>query len=165
MKGKYPAYPADPISDIRDMFLKSTALHADRVALQQKKGGRWIPITYRELRTAVEEVAGGLAALGMQPKKNKLAILAENRPEWAICYLAAACTGIACVPIDKDLRETEVYHILYLSGARAVAGDDRHIEMVEDLQPKLPELATLLNMDGDCRVRVHKLREAEGARP
>ena len=148
MNGKYPAYRVDPISDIRDMFLKSTAKHADRVALQYKKAGRWIPITYQDLRIAVEEVAGGLAALGLQPKGGKLAILAENRPEWAICYLAAACTGIICVPIDKDLRETEVYHILYLSGARALAGDARHIEMVEDLQPKLPELATLINMDG-----------------
>jgi long-chain acyl-CoA synthetase len=148
MKGKYPAYPADPISDIRDMFLKSTGRHADSVALQHKKGGRWMPITYRDLRIAVEEVAGGLAALGMQPKTSRLAILAENRPEWAICYLAAACTGIVCVPIDKDLGETEIYHILYLSGAKALAGDARHIEVVEDLQPKLPELAVLINMDG-----------------
>ena len=148
MKGKYPAYPADPISDIRDLFLKSTAQHADRVALQHKQGGRWIPMTYRDLRIAVEEVAGGLAALGMQPKTSKLAILAENRPEWAICYLAAACTGIVCVPIDKDLRETEVYHILYLSGAQALAGSARHVELVEDLKPKLPQLATLINMDG-----------------
>jgi long-chain acyl-CoA synthetase len=148
MKGKYPPYAADPISDIRDMFLKSTDRHADRIALQCKKAGRWVPITYHDLRIAVEEVAGGLAALGLHPKTSKLAIMAENRPEWAICYLAAACTGIVCVPIDKDLRETEVYHILYLSGAKALAGDARHTEMVEDLQPKLPELAALINMDG-----------------
>jgi long-chain acyl-CoA synthetase len=148
MKGKYPSYPADPISDIRDMFLKSAARSADRVALQSKKGGQWIPITYRDLQIAVEEVAGGLAALGLQPKTGKLAILSENRPEWAICYLAAACTGIVCVPIDKDLGETEVYHILYLSGAQALAGSARHVELVEDLQPKLPRLATLINMDG-----------------
>jgi long-chain acyl-CoA synthetase len=148
MKGKYPAYPADPVSDIRDMFLKSTAQNADRVALQYKKGGRWIPITYRDLRIAVEEVAGGLAALGMEPKASRLAILSENRPEWAICYLAAACAGIVCVPIDKDLGETEVYHILYLSGAQVLAASARHVELVEDLQPKLPRLATLINMDG-----------------
>jgi long-chain acyl-CoA synthetase len=148
MKGKYPAYEFDPVSDIRDLFLKSSARNANRVALQYKKNGRWVPITYLELRAAVEEVAGGLAALGLQPRTGKLAILSDNRPEWAVSYLAAACTGIVCIPIDKDLKETEVYHILYLSGAQALAGDARHIEMVEDLQPKLPELATLINMDG-----------------
>ncbi len=148
MKGKYPEYPADPISDIRDMFLKSTERYADRVALQQKKGGRWSQITYWDLRVAVEEVAGGLAASGLHPGGGKLAIVGENRPEWAISYLAAASTGIVCVPIDKDLKETEVYHILYLSGARILIADAKHIEMAVDLQPKLPGLAILVNMDG-----------------
>ncbi len=148
MKGKYPEYPADPISDIRDMFLKSTERYADRVALQHKKGGRWSQITYWDLRVAVEEVAGGFAASGLHPGGGKLAIVGENRPEWAISYLAAASTGIVCVPIDKDLKETEVYHILYLSGARIVIADAKHIEMAADLQSKLPGLAVLVNMDG-----------------
>ena len=46
MKGLYPAYAADPISDIRDMFLKTTRNYANKVALQSKKDGQWIPITY-----------------------------------------------------------------------------------------------------------------------
>src|SRR5436309_692267 len=147
MKGKYPAYPADPITDVRDLFLKSSAKFADNVALQHKKGGRWIPITYRNLRTSVEEVACGLAALGFQPAATKFAIVGENRPEWAISYLAAACTGIVLVPIDKELQATEVYHILYLSGADALVGDQKHMEMVGEIRNKLPQLKSLVNMD------------------
>ena len=104
MKGIYPENPADPITDIRDMFLSSTERYAGRIALQFKKNGTWIPITYRELRVAVEELACGLAALGLRPVESKIAIVGDNRPEWATSYLAAACTGIVCVPIDKDLR-------------------------------------------------------------
>jgi len=147
MKGKYPEYPADPISDIRDMFLKSTERYAERVALQSKRDGRWIPMTYRDLRKIVEQTACGLAALGLKPVENKLALVGENRPEWAAGYLAAACTGIVCVPIDKDLREMEVQHILYLSGAEALIGDAKHIEMVQDMRGKLPALKILVNMD------------------
>jgi len=64
-----------------------------------------------------------------------------------VSYLAAACTGIVCVPVDKDLKETEVYHILYLSGAQALAGDARHIEMIQEIRGKLPNLRTLISMD------------------
>lgn len=149
MKGKYPAYPAEPISDIRDMFLKSSERFAGRVALQYKRGGRWIPITYGELRAAVEETACGLAALDLEPVQSKLAIVGENRPEWAAAYLAAACTGIVCVPIDKDLRETEVYHILYLSGAEALVADARHIPMAQEIRRKLPGLRVLIDMDAE----------------
>src|SRR5688500_10765397 len=93
LKGKYPEYPAAPIRDIREMFVRSTDEFAERNALQHKKEGRWIPITYRQLRVAVEEVAAGLASLGLEPEEGKLAIIGENRPEWAFSYLAAACTG------------------------------------------------------------------------
>ncbi len=146
-KGIYPAYPAEPISDIRDMFLKSTRKFGDKAALQYKRAGNWIPITYSELRARAELVAGGLAALGLKPSSGKLAIVGDNRPEWAISYLAAACTGIICVPIDKDLRETEVYNILYLSGAQVLIGDDKHMEMILALRPKLSEIAAIVNMD------------------
>ena len=67
IKGIYPAYPADPISDIRDMFLKSTRKYADKIALQSKRAGQWIPITYEGLRAETELIACGLAALGLQP--------------------------------------------------------------------------------------------------
>src|SRR5262245_52967496 len=113
MKGKYPEYPAVPVRDGREMFLRSAREFADRVALQHKKDGRWVPITYRELHASVEQLAGGLAALGLRPVEHKVAIVGENRPEWAISYLAAACTGLVCVPIDKELKETEVSNILH----------------------------------------------------
>ncbi len=147
MKGKYPENPTPHITDVRDMFLQATRKYADRIALQHKKGGRWIPILYRELRTAVEEFSCGLAALGLQPVEGKLAIVGDNRPEWAISFLAAATTGIVCGPIDRDLRETEVYHILYLSGAQAIVVDNKHIEMILEIRRKLPRLTTVINMD------------------
>ena len=147
LKGIYPAYPSEPISDIREMFLKTTRKNSGKVALQHKKDGRWIPITYGELRAEVELIACGLAALGLQPSGGKLAIVGDNRPEWAISYLAAACTGIVCVPIDKDLKETEVHNILLLSGAEALISDDKHMDMILAIQPKLPALKWVVDLD------------------
>jgi len=147
LKGIYPAYPSKPISDIREMFLRTTRENSGKVALQHKKDGRWIPVTYAELRAEVELIACGLAALGLQPSGSKLAIVGDNRPEWAVSYLAAACTGIVCVPIDKDLKETEVHNILLLSGAQALVGDDKHMETILAIRPRLPELKSIVNMD------------------
>jgi long-chain acyl-CoA synthetase len=147
IKGIYPAYPTEPITDIRDMFLKSTRKYAGKIALQSKRGGQWIPLTYEGLWAETELVACGLAALGLRPSVSKLAIVGDNRPEWAVSYLAAACIGIVCVPIDKDLKETEVHNILLLSGAQILIGDARHIEMVLALREKIPELTLIVNMD------------------
>ncbi len=146
-KGIYSAYPSEPISDIREMFLRSSRRNAKKIALQQKKDGCWVPITYEELRGEVELISCGLAAFGLQPVTGKLAIVGDNRPEWAMSYLAAACTGIVCIPIDKDLKETEVYNILCLSGAQVLIGDDKHMEMILTIRARLPELAVIVNMD------------------
>jgi long-chain acyl-CoA synthetase len=146
-KGVYPAYPSEQISDIREMFLTSTQKNSDKIALQKKADGRWMPITYRELRREVELISCGLAALGLQSATGKLAIVGDNRPEWAISYLAAACTGIVSIPIDKDLKETEVFSILSFSGAQVLIGDDKHMEMILAIKPELPELRCLVNMD------------------
>jgi long-chain acyl-CoA synthetase len=147
IKGIYPAYPAEAVSDIREMFLRSTARFKSKIALQSKMAGQWHPITYEDLRAETELIACGLAALGVHPGTGKLAIVGDNRPEWAISYLAAACTGIVCVPIDKDLKETEVRNILLLSGAQVLIGDDKHIAMVQSVRKNLPDLTSVVNMD------------------
>jgi len=145
--GLYPAYPAHFVSDVRDLFLKSTEKYPDKTALQYKQAGRWNSISYLQLRTEVGQVACGLASLGLKPLSGRLAIVGNNRPEWAAGYLAAACTGIVCIPIDKDLKEGEVYGILHLSGAQALICDDIHVPMVQTLREKLPDLAHVFNMD------------------
>ncbi len=144
MKGNYPANPIDPVADIREMFLRSTGKYAGKTALQYKNAEGWRPILYGDLRVATEQLSCGFAAIGLRPVESKVAILSDNRPEWAIAYLAAACTGIVSVPIDRDLRETEVYHILYLSGADAAVADARHFDMLRDIRARLPRLKTLI---------------------
>jgi long-chain acyl-CoA synthetase len=151
LKGKYPAYPSAPISDIRDMLLKTAQKYPDKIALQYKKSGFWTPITYNQLLLETEQIACGLAAIGLQPG-DKLAVLGDNRPEWAISYLAAACTGITCVPLDKDLKETELTNILRLSGAQIVICDDKHAEMILELKKQLPDLAAVFTMDEKRRI-------------
>ncbi len=146
-KGVYPAYPADSITDIRDLFIKSTGKYPDKIALQYKRAGCWIPLTYRQLRNEVELAACGLGSLDLKPRSDKLAIVGDNRPEWAVGYLAAACTAIACVPIDKDLKEMEVRNILNISGARILICDDRHLPMILTFRKDLPDLKHIFNMD------------------
>jgi long-chain acyl-CoA synthetase len=146
-KGFYPEYPSEPISDIRDMFLKTSRKNAGKTALQYKKDGQWLPIAYGELRADVERIACGLAALGLEAVTGKVAIVGDNRPEWAACYLAAACTGIPCVPIDKDLKQTEAFNIMFLAGAQAVISDHRHLEMILAIRSQLPALSVIVSMD------------------
>ncbi len=88
-------------------------------AMLFKRGDQWIPITSRELYRDVVGVARALQNWGIQ-KGDRVAILSENRPEWAIADFAALSFGAATVPIYATLTAEQTLHLLRDSGARVI---------------------------------------------
>src|SRR5437868_4422092 len=88
-------------------------------ALQVKIGGNYQPISHRTLAERVRRAALGLQALGARPG-DRVAILSENRPEWAIADYACLTSALTDVPIYPNLPPDQVSYILRDSGASAV---------------------------------------------
>jgi long-chain acyl-CoA synthetase len=63
-------------------------------------------ISYLEAYRQIRGVASGLLALGLKPG-SKIAILSENRPEWAITYIGIYLAGMAVVPLDAQISPEE----------------------------------------------------------
>ena len=80
-------------------------------------------LSYAELGRAADEIAGGLAALGVQPG-DRVAILAGTRAEWTLADLGALCAGAAVVPIYHTNSPEECEYVLGHSGARVVVCED-----------------------------------------
>jgi len=102
---KPPLHPVDPISNLRDLLIKSCHSYPDRIALKSKREGVYYSLTYEQLWRQVIEMATAYACLNLRPG-DQVAVLSENRTEWVVAYLAAAATGLIVVPIDKDLSAT-----------------------------------------------------------
>lgn len=88
-------------------------------ALQVKQGGAYKPISSQELLDRVRQVALGLQAMGIN-RGDRVAILSENRPEWAIVDYASLTAGLTDVPIYPTLPAEQIPYILNDSGAVAV---------------------------------------------
>jgi long-chain acyl-CoA synthetase len=88
-------------------------------ALQVKVGGKYEPISHRTLAERVRRTALGLQALGVRPG-DRVAILSENRPEWAIADYACLTSALADVPIYPNLPPEQVAYILRDSGTSAI---------------------------------------------
>jgi long-chain acyl-CoA synthetase len=88
-------------------------------ALQVKVGGKYQPISHRTLAERVRRAALGLQALGVRPG-DRLAILAENRPEWAIADYACLTAALTDVPIYPNLPPEQVAYILRDAGTSAI---------------------------------------------
>jgi long-chain acyl-CoA synthetase len=84
-------------------------------------------ITYGGLRQRVAAARGALAARGVQPG-DRVALIAENEPTFAVAYLAILGLGAVAVPLNPTSPEPELTRELQVVGARvAVVGDNRNL--------------------------------------
>jgi long-chain acyl-CoA synthetase len=104
---------------ITQLFFEAARAYDKPDAMLHKVGGAWTPIAHRTVVERVRRVALGLRDLGLAPG-DRVAILCENRPEWAIADYGCLTARFASVPIYPTLPAEQVPHILNDSGAAAV---------------------------------------------
>jgi long-chain acyl-CoA synthetase len=100
------------------MFFEVARERAERPFLWAKRDGRYRSLTWSEAAALVSRLAHGLAALGIEPG-DRVALVAENRPEWVIADLAIMAAGAVTVPAYITNTVEDHRHILGNSGARA----------------------------------------------
>jgi long-chain acyl-CoA synthetase len=114
--------------------------------LKFKKDGRWRDISSDDFRRAVEELSMGLRALGVD-KGDKVAILSENRPEWAFADLATLCAAALDVPIYATLPPNQVLYILNDSESKVVfVSNEAQARKVAEVRAKATHLTHVIRM-------------------
>src|SRR6266536_1470348 len=96
------AQPSISPSTLPEMLLESTRQHRKLEAFKAKRNGHWINVSTDEFLLRVEELAFALLAFRVKPG-DRVAILSENRIEWAITDYAGLCIGATVVPIYPTL--------------------------------------------------------------
>jgi long-chain acyl-CoA synthetase len=99
-----------------DLFYRAVGESPRAAHLLYKRDGAWREISSEEFRRAVEELSAGLVALGTRPG-DRVAILSENRPEWAFADLAALAAAAVDVPIYPTLTAEQVLYNVSDSGS------------------------------------------------
>ena len=124
---------------LTELFFGASDRYRDRaVALRVKRGGRWLPISYAELVEQVRNAAAALRDLGIAPG-DRVAILSENRPEWAITDYACLACRSADVPVYPTLPAKQVEYLLRDSGAVAVCVSNRtQLDKIGEIRASLP---------------------------
>src|SRR3954462_5398557 len=106
--------------------------------------GVWHQISGRQVYQQVTDVAQFLRAQGIQ-KGERVAIIAENRPEWAITDFACQMLGIVDVPIYPTLTAEQTQFILRDSGARvAFVSSNEQLKKVLDVREQTDVKAVVI---------------------
>jgi long-chain acyl-CoA synthetase len=123
----------------------------EKPMLRWKVGERWKGIAYGEFYEWARDIGTGLAKLGMKPR-DRVALLSHNGPGWVISYFGIILNGGIVVPIDKELKASELRHILDDSSAKFIILSRDYLETlfeVTALLPSLERVILLAPMAGD----------------
>jgi long-chain acyl-CoA synthetase len=116
-----------------------------------RREGRWAPLGYGELAERVQAASIGLQELGVLDG-DRVAILSENRPEWAITDYACLAARATDVPIYPTLPARQAEFILRDAGAVAVmVSSAAQLEKVRSIRDRLPALRHVIAYDADAR--------------
>ena len=144
-----PFVPLQPFDrdTLTRIFFGAVDRFGPQEALRYKRDGRWQSLTYRDVEIAVARTAARLQLWGLA-LGDRVALLSESRPEWAIADYAGLSLGLIIVPIYPTLPAAQVQFILKNSGARVVFVSTREqLGKVEAIRSQLPDLQRVVLMD------------------
>ena len=112
-----------PFDTAAEMFSGLEARYAGtgKAALgyRDRETKQWVDVSWDALAAQVRALAAFLVGRGIEAG-DRVAILSENRPEWAVCDLATQLVGAVNVGIYPTLPAAQVAGIVRDSGARVV---------------------------------------------
>jgi long-chain acyl-CoA synthetase len=147
------AVPAEGVGSrtIADLMPLAARKHGSRRAILYKDdSGVWVSKSFAEVGEIVRSLSLGLIDLGIAPG-DKVAILANTRPEWTYFDFAALSAGAVVVPIYQTNSPDECQYVLENSDAKAVVvEDDEQLAKIREIRDRCPKLEHVILMVGSA---------------
>jgi long-chain acyl-CoA synthetase len=141
------ARPKAGSKTIADLAARAAETFGPKVAVRHKVDGSWRDVTFAEVGQIVSELGRGLIDLGLEPGE-KVAILANTRPEWTYASFAISAAGGVVIPIYQTNSPEECEFVAADSEAVAVVCEDAgQVAKIVAVRDRLPHLRQILVMD------------------
>jgi len=137
---------ASDFSTLNELFIKAIEEKDRPDCFLYKSEGRYQSISSREALRKASALASALERLGARPGE-RIALLSENRPEWALTDYAILGMRAITVPLFPTLLEPDLEFILRDSESKGiVVATDSQLRKILNIWSKLPALKFVLAM-------------------
>lgn len=115
---------------LHDVILKTSKRLSDKVCFQLDEQGDSYRLSYGELHDAVQEAACYLIEMGVCPE-DRIILLAENRPEAMIAYLAILQAAATVVLIDPAHPKADLKNFISQVDARVILVSQKCLDLID----------------------------------
>ena len=152
VNAKKKLHKCDKFANLKEMINLSAQKHGDKPAFRFKtdKPGEFRNITFNDFLNDINALGTKLINMGLSDKR--IAIISDNRYEWALAYMAIACGTGVVVPLDKMLPANELEALIIRSGVEAIFYSSKYDEVMQDIRNrKTTDLRYYISMDLEKR--------------
>lgn len=150
-KDKRKLYDSEKMADFRQLVNRYKTLYADKTSFEFKQEPHTkehIKISYKQFAEDIESL--GTALLNLDLRGKRVGIIAPNRYEWCVSYLAVTTSDMVVVPLDKSLPNNEIEDLVKRSNIEAVIFDKKYIEIfTKILKESSSNLRSYICMDNE----------------
>ncbi|MCB9581098.1 MAG: long-chain fatty acid--CoA ligase [Polyangiaceae bacterium] len=140
---------ADKFKNLVDLWEKSCEKYASRELFGTKNGSSWEWMHYDEFKKLVDQFRGGLKSLGVGPG-DKVAIIANNRVEWAVAAYATYGLKAAFVPMYEAQKTDEWKFIIEDCSAKIAIGATNEIyDKLKGIRDQVEALEHVIGLEAD----------------
>lgn len=130
-----------------DVFHDAIKTYPDSPLFGVKRSGQWEWMTYLEFGRVTNSIRAGLASLGLQ-RGDRVAIIANNRPEWAAAAYACFGLGVSFVPMYEAQLPKDWEFIVRDCEAKAlIVASDTICEKTRSFFEAIPSLKNIISLD------------------
>ena len=134
------------ISTINDVFIRIAAAANPRAVLWQDEFNQWHPISSDQMYQRVRALATALLRFGAK-KVDRIALISENRWEWAVTDFAVLAIGAADVPLYPTLTGEQIAEQIRDADCRiAVVSSRQQFDKLQSVRAQTP-LQQIIIMD------------------
>jgi long-chain acyl-CoA synthetase len=125
-------------------------VRGDRTAIRYKRGDETVELSYGDVVQRARSIARGLLALGLEPQ-DRVSILSDTRPEWALADFGAFCAGAVVAPIYHTNSAQECAYVLAHADARVVFCENAaQAKKVDEVRQSCPALEHVVLLEGEA---------------
>ena len=125
-------------TNVKDIIYYSVDKYRENRAfiIKEKVGEevKYKNISYGDFLEEVNSLGTGLFRLGLKGKR--IGIIAKNRYEWVLSYVACLLGGMIAVPLDKGLTDLEIENSILRSKIDAIIFEDKLLGIIEEIRAK-----------------------------
>ena len=144
-KINYPLYEVQPFSSVKEMIELAVRDAGDKIAYKFKIDDDVHEITFSEFYETLKKLGAFLHEIS--DDKRHVACIGKNSYNWITAYITTLRGNGVFVPLDKELPEADIIHVINNSECTIVFCDGKFEEFFRNNLDKLPGVEHFIVFD------------------